>query len=106
MQFLFVSFYIFYMFVTQNFEHFFLDPPYRTRYYQEAQEGMYSGPLFLLVYNLVSLPFSFISVAAASAIIYPLVFLYYTILLAIKIYLFILDYLEVLMNHWNIYILH
>ncbi|XP_017786631.1 PREDICTED: ATP-binding cassette sub-family G member 5 [Nicrophorus vespilloides] len=48
-------------------------PSYRTRYYQEAQEGTYGGALFLITYNLVSLPFSFCSVAGASAIIYPLI---------------------------------
>ncbi|XP_077287878.1 ATP-binding cassette sub-family G member 5 [Arctopsyche grandis] len=47
--------------------------PYRTRYYQEAQEGLYSGASLLLSCNLVSLPFSFISIAASTAIIYPLV---------------------------------
>ncbi|CAG9853676.1 unnamed protein product [Phyllotreta striolata] len=48
-------------------------PRYRTRYYQETQEGLYGGTLFLLTYNLVSLPFSFISTFAATAIIYPLI---------------------------------
>lgn len=43
---------------------------YRTRYYQEAQEGIYSGPLFLLSYWLFSLPFSLITVAAGSRIIF------------------------------------
>lgn len=48
----------------------FPDPMYRTRYYQEAQEGLYSGPLFLLSYWLFSLPFSFLTVAASSRIIF------------------------------------
>ncbi|XP_054275102.1 ATP-binding cassette sub-family G member 5-like [Macrosteles quadrilineatus] len=43
---------------------------YRTRYYQEAQEGVYSGPLFLLSYWLFSLPFSLITVAAGSRILF------------------------------------
>lgn len=47
-----------------------LDPRYRTRYYQETQEGLYGGTLFLLSYNLVSLPFSFISTFASTAIIF------------------------------------
>lgn len=47
-------------------------PTYRTRYYQETQEGLYGGTLFLLTYNLVSLPFSFISTTLATLIIFPL----------------------------------
>ncbi|XP_045524561.1 ATP-binding cassette sub-family G member 5 [Pieris brassicae] len=46
--------------------------PYRTRYYQESQEGLYSGASLLLAWNLVSLPFSFISAFASAAIIYPI----------------------------------
>lgn len=45
-------------------------PMYRTRYYQEAQEGLYSGPLFLLSYLLFSLPFSLLTVAAGSRILF------------------------------------
>ncbi|XP_060529155.1 ATP-binding cassette sub-family G member 5 [Cylas formicarius] len=48
-------------------------PIYRTRYFQESQEGLYGGTLFLITYNIVSLPFSFISVLGASAIVFPLV---------------------------------
>jgi hypothetical protein len=43
-------------------------PAFRTRYYQEAQEGLYSGPLFLLSYWLLSVPFAVITVAAATRI--------------------------------------
>ncbi|XP_014256986.1 ATP-binding cassette sub-family G member 5 [Cimex lectularius] len=43
---------------------------FRTRYYQEAQEGIYSGPLFLIVYDLFSLPFSLATVAASSRILF------------------------------------
>lgn len=43
---------------------------FRTRYYQEAQEDLYSGPLFFLCYALFSLPFSFLSVASASRILF------------------------------------
>lgn len=46
-------------------------PAYRTRYYQETQEGLYGGALFLITYNLVSIPFSFVSTIGAGAIIYP-----------------------------------
>ncbi|XP_013201109.1 ATP-binding cassette sub-family G member 5 [Amyelois transitella] len=46
--------------------------PYRTRYYQESQEGLYSGASLLLSWNLVSLPFSFISAFASAAVIYPI----------------------------------
>ncbi|XP_067006823.1 ATP-binding cassette sub-family G member 5 [Anabrus simplex] len=47
-------------------------PDQRTRYYQEAQEGLYSGPLFLASYLLFSLPFSIISLAAGSCITFQL----------------------------------
>ncbi|KAL4710406.1 hypothetical protein ACJJTC_008808 [Scirpophaga incertulas] len=46
--------------------------PYRTRYYQESQEGLYSGASLLLSWNLVSLPFSCISAFASAAIVYPI----------------------------------
>jgi hypothetical protein len=46
----------------------FLVPAFRTRYYQEAQEGLYSGPLFLLSYWLLAVPFAVISVGAATRI--------------------------------------
>ncbi|KAF5298111.1 hypothetical protein FQA39_LY02535 [Lamprigera yunnana] len=51
----------------------FLDPMYRTRYYQESQEGLYGGTLFLITYNLVSIPFSFVSILGATALLYPLI---------------------------------
>ncbi|KAJ3642971.1 hypothetical protein Zmor_025715 [Zophobas morio] len=51
----------------------FLYPAFRTRYFQESQEGLYGGTLFLITYNLVSIPFSFVSMVAASCIVYPLV---------------------------------
>ncbi|KAJ8944045.1 hypothetical protein NQ318_016243 [Aromia moschata] len=50
-----------------------LFPMYRTRYFQESQEGLYGGTLFLLTYNAVSLPFSLLSVSGACAILYPLI---------------------------------
>ena len=43
---------------------------HRTRYYHEAREGLYRGPLFVTSYSLFSLPVSFVSVMAASAIVY------------------------------------
>ncbi|XP_068630881.1 ATP-binding cassette sub-family G member 5 [Battus philenor] len=46
--------------------------PYRTRYYQESQEGLYSGASLLLSWNLVSLPFSFITTFISAAIVYPI----------------------------------
>ncbi|XP_045475616.1 ATP-binding cassette sub-family G member 5 [Harmonia axyridis] len=46
---------------------------YRTRYFQESQEGLYGGTLFLTTYNLVTIPFSFLTTAMATAIIYPLI---------------------------------
>ncbi|GBP27625.1 ATP-binding cassette sub-family G member 5 [Eumeta japonica] len=45
--------------------------PYRTRYYHESQEGLYNGASLLLSCNMVSLPFSFITTVASTAIIYP-----------------------------------
>ncbi|CAG9773059.1 unnamed protein product [Ceutorhynchus assimilis] len=50
-----------------------LYPVYRTRYFQESQEGLYGGTIFLLTYNLVSIPFSFLSCLAAGAIIFPII---------------------------------
>ncbi|XP_072940195.1 ATP-binding cassette sub-family G member 5 [Epargyreus clarus] len=63
--------------------------PHRTRYYQETQEGLYSGASLLLAWNLVSLPFSFITTFASAAIIYPILgditetldFLYFALIL-------------------------
>ncbi|XP_047527145.1 ATP-binding cassette sub-family G member 5 [Vanessa atalanta] len=46
--------------------------PYRTRYYQESQEGLYSGASLLLAWNIVSLPFSFVTTFASAAIVYPI----------------------------------
>ncbi|CAH0407910.1 unnamed protein product [Chilo suppressalis] len=46
--------------------------PYRSRYYQESQEGLYSGASLLLSWNVVSLAFSFITTFASAAIIYPI----------------------------------
>ena len=48
--------------------HLVAVPAFRTRYYQEAQEGLYSGPLFLLSYWLLAVPFAVISVGAATRI--------------------------------------
>ncbi|XP_025832072.1 ATP-binding cassette sub-family G member 5 isoform X2 [Agrilus planipennis] len=64
-------------------------PVYRTRYYQETQEGLYGGCIFLITYNFLSIPFSFFSLIAASAIIYPLIgsfnepmeFIYFSLIL-------------------------
>ncbi|KAK3930702.1 ATP-binding cassette sub-family G member 5 [Frankliniella fusca] len=50
----------------------FTFPAHRNRYYQEAQEGLYSGPLFLLSYFLFSLPFSILSVIASSRVAYEM----------------------------------
>jgi hypothetical protein len=48
--------------------HLVVVPAFRTRYYQEAQEGLYSGPLFLLSYWLLAVPLAVISVGAATRI--------------------------------------
>ncbi|XP_050735234.1 ATP-binding cassette sub-family G member 5-like [Eriocheir sinensis] len=44
--------------------------PLRTRYYHEAREGLYRGPLFILTYNLFSLPLSYLSVMGAAAVVF------------------------------------
>ena len=51
---------------------FFVDTvaPHRTRYYHEAREGLYRGPLFILTYNFFSLPVSYLSVMAAAAVVF------------------------------------
>ncbi|KAK8729004.1 hypothetical protein OTU49_008581 [Cherax quadricarinatus] len=43
---------------------------HRTRYYHEAREGLYRGPLFIMTYNIFTLPLSYISVMLASAVVY------------------------------------
>ncbi|XP_066990295.1 ATP-binding cassette sub-family G member 5 isoform X1 [Macrobrachium rosenbergii] len=43
---------------------------HRTRYYHEAREGLYRGPLFIMTYNLFSIPVSYINAMAASAIVF------------------------------------
>ncbi|KAG8226648.1 hypothetical protein J437_LFUL005300 [Ladona fulva] len=43
-------------------------PVYRTRYFQECQEGLYGGWLFHITYSLGCLPFSLISTLASSRI--------------------------------------
>ncbi|XP_062562156.1 ATP-binding cassette sub-family G member 5 [Armigeres subalbatus] len=50
-----------------------LFPAWRKRFCQEYSEGMYTGATLLVAYNAVSIPFSFISSAIASCILYPLV---------------------------------
>ncbi|XP_076064875.1 ATP-binding cassette sub-family G member 5 [Oratosquilla oratoria] len=44
--------------------------PHRTRYYHEAREGLYRGPLFILTYVLFAWPVSYLASLAASAIIF------------------------------------
>ncbi|CAL4134223.1 unnamed protein product [Meganyctiphanes norvegica] len=43
---------------------------HRTRYYHEAREGLYRGPLFIVTYNLFTLPVSYVMVMASAAIVY------------------------------------
>ncbi|EAT36667.1 AAEL011269-PA [Aedes aegypti] len=50
-----------------------LFPAWRKRFCQEYSEGMYTGATLLVAYNAVSMPFSFISSAVASCVLYPLV---------------------------------
>lgn len=50
-----------------------LFPIYRTRYFQETQEGLYGGSVFLLTYNVLTIPFSFVSCLLAGAIVYPII---------------------------------
>ncbi|KAG7165809.1 ATP-binding cassette sub-family G member 5-like [Homarus americanus] len=50
--------------------NFYWQLEHRTRYYHEAREGLYRGPLFILTYCLYTLPVSYLSVMLASAIVY------------------------------------
>ncbi|XP_046400562.1 ATP-binding cassette sub-family G member 5 [Ischnura elegans] len=43
-------------------------PVYRTRYFQECQEGLYGGWLFHLAYSVGSLPFTIVATLASSRI--------------------------------------
>ena len=43
---------------------------HRTRYYHEARNGLYRGPLFLVSYFFFSAPLAYITVMASSAIVY------------------------------------
>ncbi|XP_064091004.1 ATP-binding cassette sub-family G member 5-like [Macrobrachium nipponense] len=43
---------------------------HRTRYYHEAREGLYRGPLFIMTYNLFSIPVSYVNAMGASAIVF------------------------------------
>uniref|UniRef100_A0A2P2I991 ATP-binding cassette sub-family G member 5-like n=3 Tax=Hirondellea gigas TaxID=1518452 RepID=A0A2P2I991_9CRUS len=43
---------------------------HRTRYYHEARSGLYRGPLFLVAYFFFAAPISYISVMAASSIVF------------------------------------
>ncbi|XP_018015932.1 ATP-binding cassette sub-family G member 5 isoform X2 [Hyalella azteca] len=43
---------------------------HRTRYYHEARSGLYRGPLFLVSYFCFAAPIAFLSVMAASAIVF------------------------------------
>lgn len=46
-------------------------PPWRNRFSQEYDEGLYSGTTLLLAYESVSMPFSIISSAISVCILYP-----------------------------------
>lgn len=48
-----------------------LVPPWRNRFNQEFDEGLYSGTTLLLAYESVSLPFSIISSAISVCVLYP-----------------------------------
>ena len=49
---------------------FLLVASIRTRYYQEAREGIYSGPTFLLSYLASSLPLTAMSTLLASILLF------------------------------------
>lgn len=103
-------------YLTNEFKFLHTDAPYRTRYYQEAQEGLYSGASLLLSCNLVSLPFSFISITASTAIIYPWVYnihMLYIMKWVITVWFHLrlvgditeaLDYLYIVLALWACYI--
>ncbi|KAG4069890.1 hypothetical protein HA402_009597 [Bradysia odoriphaga] len=48
-------------------------PQWRKRFYHDAADGLYSGVSLLLAYNAVSIPFSIISAAIATSILYPII---------------------------------
>ncbi|XP_050435867.1 ATP-binding cassette sub-family G member 5 [Adelges cooleyi] len=59
-------------YLTSVFTTAYTFAPHRTRYYQENQDGSYSGPLFLVSYFTFSLPMAFLTVTGSSAILYQL----------------------------------
>lgn len=59
--------------INKQFVYKFLVPPWRNRFSQEYDEGLYSGTTLLLAYESVSMPFSIISSAISVCVIYPYV---------------------------------
>ncbi|XP_060650469.1 ATP-binding cassette sub-family G member 5 [Drosophila nasuta] len=49
-----------------------LFPIWRKKFSQDTPEGLYSGTTLLVAYNAVSIPFSIVSAALASCVVYPL----------------------------------
>ncbi|XP_063705688.1 ATP-binding cassette sub-family G member 5 [Culicoides brevitarsis] len=50
-----------------------LFPIWRKKFAHEYSEGLYSGTTLLIAWNMVSMPFSFISAGLAAAAIYPII---------------------------------
>ncbi|XP_062123964.1 ATP-binding cassette sub-family G member 5 isoform X2 [Drosophila sulfurigaster albostrigata] len=48
-----------------------LFPIWRKKFSQDTPEGLYSGTTLLVAYNAVSIPFSVVSAALASCVVYP-----------------------------------
>lgn len=48
-------------------------PQWRKRFYHDSADGLYSGVSLLLAFNAVSIPFSIISAALATCVLYPYV---------------------------------
>lgn len=48
-------------------------PQWRKRFYHDSADGLYSGVSLLLAFNAVSIPFSVISAALATCVLYPYV---------------------------------
>lgn len=48
-------------------------PQWRKRFYHDSADGLYSGVSLLLAFNAVSIPFSVISAALGTCVLYPYV---------------------------------
>lgn len=64
----------FFVWYERNFNTLILKnivPQWRKRFYHDSADGLYSGVSLLLAFNAVSIPFSVISAALATCVLYP-----------------------------------